>query len=140
MLAAPKTPQTLDFIGSNRIKPRISPPATSPSPAQKKPSAVRGLTHPRAPFRAIFATIAHRVSRSVFSSLRHPVHEHLVERGYNAVGALIRLGNCSDLADIIEVQPFDQSETYTTSAGYSNVSVPHHSEEQSTTEHSGKAG
>ena len=32
--------------------PRISPPATSPSPAQKKPSAARGLTHPRAPFRA----------------------------------------------------------------------------------------
>ena len=33
--------------------PRISPPATSPSPAQKKPSAAHGLTHPRAPFRAI---------------------------------------------------------------------------------------
>ena len=29
--------------------PRISPPATSPSPAQKKPSAAHGLTHPRAP-------------------------------------------------------------------------------------------
>ena len=28
--------------------PRISPPATSPSPAQKKPSAAHGLTHPRA--------------------------------------------------------------------------------------------
>ena len=33
--------------------PRISPPATSPSPAQKKPSATHGLTHPRAPFRTI---------------------------------------------------------------------------------------
>ena len=32
--------------------PRISPPATSPSPAQKKPSAAHGLTHPRAPQRA----------------------------------------------------------------------------------------
>ena len=33
--------------------PRISPPATSPSPARKKPSAAHGLTHPRASFRAI---------------------------------------------------------------------------------------
>ena len=32
--------------------PRISPPATSPSPARKKPSAAHGLTHPRASQRA----------------------------------------------------------------------------------------
>ena len=41
-------PETIDFIGSNCNMPRISPPATSPSPAQKKPSAAHGLTHPRA--------------------------------------------------------------------------------------------
>ena len=52
--------ETLDFIGSNCNMPRISPPATSPSPAQKKPSAAHDLTHPPpralphhfAPFRA----------------------------------------------------------------------------------------
>ena len=44
---------TIDFIGSNCNMPRISPPATSPSPAQKKPSAAHGLTHPSASFRAI---------------------------------------------------------------------------------------
>ena len=42
-------PETIDFIGSNCNMPRISPPATSPSPAQKKPSAAHGLTHRRAP-------------------------------------------------------------------------------------------
>ena len=46
-------PETIDFIGSNRNMPQISPPATSPSPARKKPSAARGLTHTGAPFRAI---------------------------------------------------------------------------------------
>ena len=44
--------ETLDFIGSNRNMPRISPPATSPSPARKKSSAARGLRRPRASQRA----------------------------------------------------------------------------------------
>ena len=46
-------PNAIDFIGSNCNMPRISPPATSPSPAWKKPSAPRGLTHPRASQRAL---------------------------------------------------------------------------------------